>query len=66
MLVSCLLFGLEDGGYMFLRNFGWLSTDCMTLYPRRQLFKVQQNQEFGIEQHTVWPMLIIVIHWTKT
>jgi hypothetical protein len=35
----CLLshagFGREDGGCMFLRNFGWLSTHFMTLHPRR-------------------------------
>jgi hypothetical protein len=29
------LFGPEDGGDMFLRNVGWLSTDYMALYPRR-------------------------------
>jgi hypothetical protein len=31
-----LLFDPEDGGDMFLRNVGWLSTDCTALYPRRQ------------------------------
>jgi hypothetical protein len=30
-----LFFDLEDRGNMFLRNFGWLSTDYMALYPRR-------------------------------
>jgi hypothetical protein len=29
------LFDPEDWGNMFLRNFGWLSTDYMALYPRR-------------------------------
>jgi hypothetical protein len=31
-----LLFGLEDGDDMFLRNIGWLLTGYMTLYPTRQ------------------------------
>jgi hypothetical protein len=31
-----LFFDPEDGGDMFLRNIGCLSTDCTTLYPRRQ------------------------------
>jgi hypothetical protein len=31
-----LFFDPEDGGNMFLRNVGWLSTDCTALYPRRQ------------------------------
>jgi hypothetical protein len=26
----------EDGGEMFLRNVGWISTDYTALYPRRQ------------------------------
>jgi hypothetical protein len=30
-----LFFDPEDGGDMFLRNAGWLSTDYMALYPRR-------------------------------
>jgi hypothetical protein len=30
-----LFFDLEDGGDMFLRNFGSLSTDYTALYPRR-------------------------------
>jgi hypothetical protein len=29
-----LLFNHEDGGDMFLRNIGWLSTDYAALYPR--------------------------------
>jgi hypothetical protein len=29
-----LVFGLEDGGYIFLRNLGGLSTDYTELYPR--------------------------------
>jgi hypothetical protein len=45
LLVNCfhyhfslgLLFNPEVGGNMFLRNFGWLSTDYTALYPRRQL-----------------------------
>jgi hypothetical protein len=32
----CLFFYPEDGGDMFLRNVGWLSTDYTALYPRRQ------------------------------
>jgi hypothetical protein len=35
-VASCLFFDLEIGSYMFLRNVGWLSTDCTALYPRRQ------------------------------
>jgi hypothetical protein len=31
-----LSFDPEDGGDMFLRNIGWLSTDCTALYPRKQ------------------------------
>jgi hypothetical protein len=35
-----LLLGLfinpEDGGDMFLQKVGWLSTDYIALYPRRQ------------------------------
>jgi hypothetical protein len=37
--VGCLLrlfFDLGYGGCMFLRNIGWLSTDCTAIYPRRQ------------------------------
>jgi hypothetical protein len=30
------LFDPEDGGDMFLRNFGWLLMDYIALYPRRQ------------------------------
>jgi hypothetical protein len=30
-----LFFDLENRGDMFLRNIGWLSTDCTALYPRR-------------------------------
>jgi hypothetical protein len=30
-----LVFDPEYGGYMFLRNVGWLSTDYTALYPRR-------------------------------
>jgi hypothetical protein len=30
-----LFFDLEDGGDMFLRNVGSLSTDYTALYPRR-------------------------------
>jgi hypothetical protein len=33
--LSGLFFSPEYGGYMFLRNVGWLSTDYTTLYPRR-------------------------------
>jgi hypothetical protein len=34
--LSGLFFNPEDGGDMFLRNVGWLSTEYMALYPRRQ------------------------------
>jgi hypothetical protein len=30
-----VIFDPEDGGDIFLRNIGWLSTDYMALYPRR-------------------------------
>jgi hypothetical protein len=33
-----LFFDPEDGGDMFLRKVGWLSTDYMALYPRRYNF----------------------------
>jgi hypothetical protein len=29
------LFDHKDGGAMFLRNVGWISTDYMVLYPTR-------------------------------
>jgi hypothetical protein len=32
-----LFFDPGDGGDMFLRNIGWLSTDYTTLYPRRYI-----------------------------
>jgi hypothetical protein len=32
----CLFFDHGDGGEMFFRNVGWLSTDYTALYPRRQ------------------------------
>jgi hypothetical protein len=35
-LLLGLFFDPEDGGEMFFGNFGWLSTDYMALYPRRQ------------------------------
>jgi hypothetical protein len=31
-----IFFDPEDGGDMFLRDVGWLSTDYMALYPRRK------------------------------
>jgi hypothetical protein len=30
-----LFFDPEDGGDIFLRNVGWLSTDYIALYPSR-------------------------------
>jgi hypothetical protein len=36
ILVSCLLFNLEDGGDMFLWNVGWCSTDYTVWYLRRR------------------------------
>jgi hypothetical protein len=30
-----LFFDPEDGGDIFLPNFGWLSMDYMALYPRK-------------------------------
>jgi hypothetical protein len=34
----CLFFGPEDGGDIFLRNVGWLSTDYTAFYLRRQKY----------------------------
>jgi hypothetical protein len=31
-----LFFDPEDGGDMFLRNVGWLLSECTELYPRRK------------------------------
>jgi hypothetical protein len=31
-----LIFDSENGGVIFLRNVGWLSTDYIALYPGRQ------------------------------
>jgi hypothetical protein len=35
-ILLCLFFDPEDGGDMFLRNVGRLSTDYTALYPRRK------------------------------
>jgi hypothetical protein len=40
------LFDPEDGGDMFLRNVGWLSTDYMTLYPRKILALLAINLSY--------------------
>jgi hypothetical protein len=44
-----LFFDPEDGGSVFLRNVGSLSTDCEALYPRRYYsscyFRVENLQE---------------------
>jgi hypothetical protein len=34
--LTCLLFGFEYAGSMFLQNIGKLLPDCLTLHPRRQ------------------------------
>jgi hypothetical protein len=34
--LPCVFFDPENGGYMFLQNFGSLSTDYTVLYPRKQ------------------------------
>jgi hypothetical protein len=34
---------LEDEGDIFLRNVGWPSTDCMSLYPRRYDISLRNN-----------------------
>jgi hypothetical protein len=34
-----LIFAPEDGGYMFLRNISWLSTDYVALYYKNKLHK---------------------------
>jgi hypothetical protein len=39
-ILIALFFDPEDGGDMFLRNFRWFSTDCTTLQPRRQTYKL--------------------------
>jgi hypothetical protein len=48
-----LFFDPQDGGYIFLRNVGELSTDYTALYPRRQnsseefLFKINDKIKKG-------------------
>jgi hypothetical protein len=37
-----LLFNPEDGGDIFLRNFGSFSTDYIALYPRRSNYLYPQ------------------------
>jgi hypothetical protein len=38
-----ILFNPEDGGDMFFRNVGWLSTDYIAIYPR-----TLENKTFGM------------------
>jgi hypothetical protein len=55
LFVVCLfdlLFDPENGGDMFLRNFGWLSTDYTALYPRRQNYP-------GIIFEKIFPLLAV-------
>jgi hypothetical protein len=40
-----LYFDPENGGNMFLRNVGCLSTDCTALYPRRQIVRGYYNSD---------------------
>jgi hypothetical protein len=44
------LLGPEDGGHMFLWN-GWLSTDYMWLYPRRQYSSYNTQISIHIRKH---------------
>jgi hypothetical protein len=37
-----LFFDAEDGGYIFLRNIGWLSAEYAALYPRRYLLPLRE------------------------
>jgi hypothetical protein len=42
----CLLglhFNPDDRGDTYLQNVGWLSTDCMALYPSRQSFSMTKR-----------------------
>jgi hypothetical protein len=34
-IFPCIFSVPEDGGDIFLRKVGWLSTDCTALYPKR-------------------------------
>jgi hypothetical protein len=38
------LFDPQDGGVIFFRNIGWLSTDYMAIYPRIYNFSIQNLQ----------------------
>jgi hypothetical protein len=48
-----LFFDPADGGDMFLRNIGWLSTDYTALYPRRYNHRYD-NLRFYIVMFIVW------------
>jgi hypothetical protein len=51
-LVSCLTYyDPEDGGDMFLRNVGRLSTDYTALYPRRQ--KSSYPQQWNLKSYII-------------
>jgi hypothetical protein len=43
------IFDLEDGGYIFFRNVGWLSTDNSFLSKKIELFKKIQFWHLSIE-----------------
>jgi hypothetical protein len=46
-----IFFHPEDGGYMFLRNVGWLSTDYTALYPERKELFITTAMETQILAH---------------
>jgi hypothetical protein len=54
-----LLFKHEDGGSMFFWNIGWLSTDYMMLYPRRNLQNYQCENITSYNSHSIYKQLCI-------
>jgi hypothetical protein len=59
MLISLLglFFDLENGGDMFLRNFGRLSTDCRALYPEERILHnhlFENFRSYNFRLRKVW------------
>jgi hypothetical protein len=63
-LVSCLACSstLKNGGDMFLRNVGWLPTDCTSLYPRRYLYMSHGFVDVPLTSRLRWQMYRL---WTE-
>jgi hypothetical protein len=49
-----LFFNAEDGGDVFLRNIGWLSTDYIAFYPRIKTCSL--SHRFHYPKTTRWPV----------